>query len=590
MFIHALLILSMLISTGFIIQDSLVSPGVLSAEKVKEVTALRKELDSAPYDMDTLLKLLLIYMSSGNYRSVIENALPFYEHVAATEGLEYEESYVAVMLGQSYLAMNMTDSMRYYFDKGREPAEKSENLWALTAIQNGLGISALTSGTNYSKVLSFFMKGLEYAEMMGEDNNLSTPILNNIAYTYYLKGDTLGLKYSLQVYDKAKADNDTYLIISGALSSAYMYYLTGNYEKALRYIEEAYSMAEDYHDKSALYSTYGSILAAMGKPKEAEEFFKKSILYVDVSDAPSSVTSYESYGKFLLSGKRYNEAISVFGQGIDNAKSSDIYTYRYELYHGISDAYEHLGQETEALRYYKMYREEADSIFNIEREHSFNELMMKYETEKKQKEIQQREMELYRERKKLEIIILLLTVVIAVSVMIYILYRRKNRMYREIVKQHHDYVQKVKRLDSEYSKDDAVPTNGDKGERGQMAERDRELFEKIEKAVREDRVYTDNGISVDKLAELVGSNRSYVSRIINEYAGMSFNNYINSFRIDEAVSILSDIHSDKSLNELSEELGYNTLSTFYRSFQKSIGVPPSKYRNEYRKLYGDNNK
>ncbi len=586
LFFSAAVLLPLLLLTGFMRYDN-VPPEVLSHEKAGEAAMLKDNLASNPYDYDTLMELLKIYMSSGNYRSVIESAKAYLEYIAGADGFEKEESHALVMIGQSFLALNMPDSMQYYFEEGRPVAEKANSVWAISAIQNGLGINALTSGNNYHKVLSYFMEGLEYVENMGSDSDLSIPILNNIAYTYYLKGDTLGLKYSLQVYEKAKADDNPYLIISGALTSAYMYYLKGDYDKALLYVEEAYSMSEDYHDKSALYSTYGNILSAMGKSREAEELFKKAISYVDVSDAPSSVTAYESYGKFLLSGGRYSEAITAFEHGIANARKSNIYTYRYKLYQGISDAYESVGNDTEALRYYKIYREEADSIFNIEREHSFNELMMKYETEKRQKEIQEREMELFRERKKLEVIILLFAIVAGLAAMIYILYRRKNRMYREIVKQHHDYVQKIKRLDSGYIKKDTVPVSGDRGERSQTAERDRELFGKIEKAMREDRAYTDNEISIDKLAELVGSNRSYVSRIINEYAGMSFNNYINSFRIDQAVNMLSDINCDKPMNELSEDLGYNTLSTFYRSFQKSIGVPPSRYRNEYRKLYGE---
>lgn len=61
---------------------------------------------------------------------------------------------------------------------------------------------------------------------------------------------------------------------------------------------------------------------------------------------------------------------------------------------------------------------------------------------------------------------------------------------------------------------------------------------------------------------------------------MNFRSYINSLRIKEATAILSSKENDTPLKVLSEDLGFNDLSTFYRSFQKIVGMPPSRFRQE----------
>lgn len=58
--------------------------------------------------------------------------------------------------------------------------------------------------------------------------------------------------------------------------------------------------------------------------------------------------------------------------------------------------------------------------------------------------------------------------------------------------------------------------------------------------MREEKIYKDNSITKDKIADLLGTNRTYLSRIINEQSKQSFTHYVNSFRIEEAIRLLSN--------------------------------------------------
>ena len=60
--------------------------------------------------------------------------------------------------------------------------------------------------------------------------------------------------------------------------------------------------------------------------------------------------------------------------------------------------------------------------------------------------------------------------------------------------------------------------------------------------------------------------------------GQTPNDFIQNIRLKKAASILQNV-PDKTISELSEELGYNSVSYFGKCFKAKFGVLPSEYRN-----------
>lgn len=58
--------------------------------------------------------------------------------------------------------------------------------------------------------------------------------------------------------------------------------------------------------------------------------------------------------------------------------------------------------------------------------------------------------------------------------------------------------------------------------------------------MREEKVFTDNLLTKEKVAEMLGTNRTYLSQIINEQTKQTFTQFVNGFRTKEAVRSLSD--------------------------------------------------
>lgn len=101
----------------------------------------------------------------------------------------------------------------------------------------------------------------------------------------------------------------------------------------------------------------------------------------------------------------------------------------------------------------------------------------------------------------------------------------------------------------------------------------------IDKNIRENKYYLDEILTLQKLATLLGTNRQYLSNYINREKQKTFYEYINEFRLEEAKSLLDgyDVKHPYSMEEISSLAGFNSYSTFLRSFVKKYGISPSKY-------------
>lgn len=88
-------------------------------------------------------------------------------------------------------------------------------------------------------------------------------------------------------------------------------------------------------------------------------------------------------------------------------------------------------------------------------------------------------------------------------------------------------------------------------------------------------------IYVEDLANLVHVNEQYFMRLFKRNTGKSVTEYITERRISLAASLLKN--SDKSINFISDCVGYENYSYFTKIFKKYTGFTPREYRNQFQK-------
>lgn len=85
-------------------------------------------------------------------------------------------------------------------------------------------------------------------------------------------------------------------------------------------------------------------------------------------------------------------------------------------------------------------------------------------------------------------------------------------------------------------------------------------------------------LTIARLADELHLHRNYVSSVFSQRLHISFNDYLNSLRIEDARRLLSS--TDDTVTAIADAVGFETIRTFNRAFQRVCGMTPSEYRRE----------
>lgn len=88
-------------------------------------------------------------------------------------------------------------------------------------------------------------------------------------------------------------------------------------------------------------------------------------------------------------------------------------------------------------------------------------------------------------------------------------------------------------------------------------------------------------LSLSVLERELHVSKYYVSHLFSERMQLSFNDYVNSLRVAHACRYLKN--DEHSITEICSLVGFSTLRTFNRAFQKQMKCTPSEYRKTQRK-------
>jgi AraC-like DNA-binding protein len=83
-------------------------------------------------------------------------------------------------------------------------------------------------------------------------------------------------------------------------------------------------------------------------------------------------------------------------------------------------------------------------------------------------------------------------------------------------------------------------------------------------------------LSRESMAEDLGMNPDYLGKLFKQYTGKKINEYINEVRVNKAIELLGD--GENSIPSIAFTVGFESLPTFYRVFQKCTGNSPMAYR------------
>lgn len=542
---------------------------------IEDEERVKTLLQENPYDFYLNRTLWSIYTEKGQWDALINATRPIFYREYDTYEEEKLHLYAGAFISQAYVFMEQFDSASFYLD--RLNLSRDSEIWqhdpTLDAlVSNTAAIINLKTELNYSAALEHYEKAYNAISTTGDTPNMTT-LLCNIASIYYNMRDSSGYRYAHTAYRLAQEEGmRAYVKALSAILLAQMNYLKGDLDTATAIADRVSHTINLFPQfQSSLELLYADIYNERGDCSRADMYYQKALQHDKETDNGTNILIRLRYGTYLMKTNEPHKAKEILQEGLKISFEKKNMEFRNQLLYTLSEASLELGDEKGSLDYYKQYYASMDSISHIQKERAFQQ----YRLLQQEHEIQNKEIELLKSNRKIILIAAGTLLLAVIAVFLVVVNRRQNKSYKKLVEVHQQLLARMKSMrEAEMQQNDNTGRN----------DQDSALWEKLETQMNSERIYRHHDISLDKIAAMLGTNRTYISRIINNFSGTTFSNYINSRRIEEASRILSDAGQDMPMKAIADTLGYNSISSFYRAFIKETGVPPSKYREEALKL------
>lgn len=102
------------------------------------------------------------------------------------------------------------------------------------------------------------------------------------------------------------------------------------------------------------------------------------------------------------------------------------------------------------------------------------------------------------------------------------------------------------------------------------------IARKLRAAMDVDNLHRDPNLSLWALARHTGGSPNYISQTLNEVIGESFFDFVNGYRVAEAMKLLAT--TDQTVLSITYDVGFNARSSFYNAFKRVTGQTPTQYR------------
>ncbi|MDN5201727.1 tetratricopeptide repeat protein [Fulvivirgaceae bacterium BMA10] len=236
-----------------------------------------------------------------------------------------------------------------------------------------------------TNAIEYFQKLLELQREINASELDILSVLRRISDTYQKQNQyEEALKYDKEIVEIRKQINDTIGVANSLNNLGYLHKYLGDYELALARFKEALEKTKKYSPPNHRTSSEKTILINIGIIYNLQKEYKKSNEYF-YNALSISVTSGKSeeiadiYMKIAENHIAMGDLVNarrMVGQAISLTDGSDNQEFRAKSYKKQSEIYEKLGDDKNALIYYRNFAEVQEKIIAEQRE-SDAELLQK---------------------------------------------------------------------------------------------------------------------------------------------------------------------------------------------------------------------
>lgn len=319
------------------------------------------------------------------------------------------------------------------------------------------------------------------------------------------------------------------------------------------------NIADTYLVESQIDSALFFLDKAMAQYKKQTERFKNikaSLPFYFLSPYSSLASLYQMNGNYQQADKSFALLEPLMKKVLNNPVQQEIQVKALTRYSSFCRATKQYEKAVDLL----IYRDSIQQIITkAEKERDDKNLIDRLQISDLIHKIEMQKVELIDTQRLLIAFGTCIILFIALMGTVYQIYRQRKKRIAILIEQEKE---------EEQRQTSVLPENAKPLSQQEI------LFRTAQKKVKSGKLYLDKDISLDSLAKILDTNRTYLSSCINTCSGKNFNQWINDFRIDY---LLERIHSGQKLSVLAEKAGFVSTDSFYRNFKRKTNLTPNEY-------------
>lgn len=457
---------------------------------------------------------------------------------------------------------------------------------------------------DFSKAYDCILK----ADEIRQEINIDMPDLDvNIGCFYNLlwdlNHDEVAMKQAVKYYKKAFMASCK-LKQRGVFNNSFLNLLQLNIDdfKEMQQLYKFYSKATE-EMKDPLYkfnkSSYKALLLShQGKYNEA-------LKVIDSITIPCINVNLEGRLKFLFfvfKAHIYDESSDVVN-AMKQMSMAETVALQYNInenrlyaYKNLAKYYKFLGNDYDYLKYSNNFFSLKDSLFGFGQIAYISSLKFKHKMDNMNDEI--RDIKQKKEKQSMFFVLFLIifVIVLVASLLMYFKNKELNKKNKTLY-QNYTELCKVESLNNRYrtekenlkeklkiecksiDNDEEIENKHKYSTSALQDEEKLVILDKILSIMENVEEISSSDFSAYRLAELTGIKYNYVSQVINEKYGCSFNALLNKYRVKEVCRRFADVenYGMYTTEAISKSVGFKTRPTFINSFKKETGMTPYQY-------------
>lgn len=514
------------------------------------------------------------------------------------------------ILGNAYYFKDYYNlAVRQYEEALGTPYTSSADAFR-SRILNNLGVSHDLL-RNHDEALVYYLEALELEKAAGSPSDIAD-VYNNISLVYYAIGQ---YEEALEALDQADAliHDEPESPLNGLIlqNKGMVLNALGDYEPSMRFTKAAIQIfdAFDFH-RNKLQATLNLAIDFIDRNDNLDE--AKALISGAVQEAVEHDIPVQrammniQLGRIALleedpaTALTYLEAAAALFDSLEEPYMS----FPLEIFELQVEAYARSGNVsgvTEAMDNYIYYTKERDLA---SRATAINELKTQLSYNEKLAEVQQKTIALEQQRRRNTLLFSLTIILLILLAGLFAGYRYREKKLEKIFQLNQQARKKLSLLerltysDLEEHSSKALQTHGHansssaaqkprQGKQPDIPEQaDIQLYNKVQQLMKSEQLYLKKGLSLTDLSERLGASGRAISASIRHFSGMSFNHFINEYRVRHAMEQLEDERQDYlSLDAIYTKCGFASKTTFYSAFDRVAGITPSQYRKVCRKQH-----